>query len=774
MSTSIKNKLRKIAKTLDEAQDLVDNAPVMMWKMDNKGKLVYSNQKWDDFIGMECESPIYDKNVVHKDDFDMALLLFNQAAKDQKSIFEDERRLKEYATGEYHWFLTRAVYVSGIGEDSSGEWIGTSSNVEEIKHLREELEKAKKWWQTMGDSVAVILYAADGKGNVNYYNNTWYETVGDDNNWIKVVHPDDVENVLETFTETVKEKKNFHLSSFRLWHKTKKEYRWFTSQAFYLKNGPFETKWLGTTVDVHDLTIANEKLKYSDFMFEIISENVPIVINVMNEEAIVTSISGSTFERLPDVPCPKIGDDFRKYVSGIQNMKDDVELVDQVIHFGKEISFLREFSGRFLKISWIPIRRDGNKEITGMLSITIDVSSEQTALREKRELEMKESIAQESNRIKTQFLANMSHELRTPLNGILGMSEMLLDLITNKEHVGYLETIVSNVNYLTSLVNDIIDISRIESGKLDIQLLPFDVKAILKDVTDNFKMTIQEKRIHLSTDVTIKENMLVVCDPVRFRQILWNMIGNAVKFTLEGGVDITINCDNKVMTIGIQDTGIGMSKETLENLYKPFTQGETMNTRRFAGTGLGVFITKLILDKMNGTIEYISEEHVGTNVMISLPIELKSLDTMESHDEYVFSTSKLKGKHALIAEDNVVNQTIARRILEKFDMRVTTSFNGKEALEYFKDNKDDIDIVLMDIQMPVMDGYEALHEIRKISQVVPVVAMTASAMKDDIIRSYREGMSDHISKPFRSEELVRTVIKNLNLHVSQVLINQWQ
>lgn len=746
-----------------DANISLNSIPQMMWTMDENAQFKYGNIIWQNYIG-PCDSPLLDSSIVHPDDINKCREMWDRVqTQTNVDLLEIERRLLKHGTQMYHWFLTRAKKV--IDPDNT-LWIGTCTDIDDLKRLQAEAEVSSSWWKTLGDTVPVIIWTADDNGTINYYNKKYYDTVGPhEDDWTKLVHPDDLAEVQKVWQSAVDAKRMDYEKTFRMWNVNTKSYRWMEGQAVYVSSAPKDSRWIGTTVDIDDLTVALEVAREAQYMFNLLSENLPVIIYAVDTNGIVTTVVGSILKEFQNFYTIEEGDDFVKLIHKID--PDDEEKFWNVIRNGMTYAFRKELFDKVLQVNWIPVRDQDGVTVSGMLGISFDVTEEQRAVEESEELRVREQVAIESNRLKSQFLANMSHELRTPLTGIQGMSELLLETNLDTEQKSFITTITSNVNYLTSLVNDIIDISRIEAGKLDIQTLPFDVEIVVREVMANFQPTALDKGILLTYDVKVPVHTAVVTDPVRLRQILWNLVSNAVKFTLTGSVNVHVVCNEHELYLTVTDTGIGMSKMVQENLFKPFTQGDPSNTRRFGGTGLGLYITRLIIDKLHGTIDVISKENKGTKMTVSVPIELKSASTIEaSHAlQTILSVDALKGKHILVAEDNLVIQIIVKRTLERYGLIVTTTNNGKEAVDYFQDHIDDIDLVLMDIQMPVMDGFEALHHIQALSSQVPVVALTASAMKDDIARSYSEGMTDHLSKPFRAEELIRTVAKNLRARV---------
>ena len=389
---------------------------------------------------------------------------------------------------------------------------------------------------------------------------------------------------------------------------------------------------------------------------------------------------------------------------------------------------------------------------------------------------LKEALAQaeQANRAKTAFLNNMSHDIRTPMNAIIGFTNIALKQVISPEVKSCLEKISESSEHLLTLINDVLDISRIESGKTKFNPVPVDLSAIADVVLDitrgflaNRNITFEVKRVNL-------EHPYVLADAVRIREVLVNILSNAVKFTDDGGsISFVTACreggDNKhiVVTYRISDTGIGMSEEFLEHIFDEFSQEESGARTQYKGTGLGMAITKRYVELMGGTISVESKKGVGSVFTVELPMELTDESRVKKQDAPI-SRESLKGVKVLMAEDNDLNAEIATVQLEELGITVTRAADGKQALTLFADNPPDtFDVILMDIMMPEMNGYEATEAIRSLKdrpdgRTIPIIAMTANAFAEDIQASMEAGMNGHLSKPIVIDEVAKTIARNLN------------
>ena len=374
-----------------------------------------------------------------------------------------------------------------------------------------------------------------------------------------------------------------------------------------------------------------------------------------------------------------------------------------------------------------------------------------------------------AQRAKEQFLANMSHEIRTPINGIAGMVNLLSEATTEEDRVSYLNAIKNSTENLKVIINDILDLSVIESGKLKFEKIGFNIKYQLGAVIDTFRFQCKEKGIELHSNIDPKADSVLLGDPVRLNQILINLISNAVKFTHIGEIKVTVELDKKEDRIhhikfSVSDTGVGIPKEKLAHVFESFTQADESVTRRYGGTGLGLSIVKQLVELQNGTIQVKSQESKGTTFTFVIPYEsgqIRDLVQPQSARSSATPQHSFKGLRILLVEDNDINRLYALNILKKWQCDVDSAENGYIALERLRTNS--YDIILMDIQMPVMDGYEATSNIRKglkpPKSNVPIIALTANAIKGDNEKCLEVGMNDYLSKPFQPEDLFKMLSK---------------
>ena len=389
----------------------------------------------------------------------------------------------------------------------------------------------------------------------------------------------------------------------------------------------------------------------------------------------------------------------------------------------------------------------------------------------RNELEEALALAEQANKAKTTFLNNMSHDIRTPMNAIIGFTNLATKYIDDKEKVqDYLEKIGQSSNHLLSLINDVLDMSRIESGKVHIEEKEENIIEILDGIKNIVQADIQTKQLNFNIEKIDINDENVFCDKLRVNQILINLISNAIKFTNAGGTINVIVTEKKASKKGhaiyefrVKDTGIGISKEFLEEIFEPFTRERTSTVSGIQGTGLGMSITKNLVDMMDGKITVKSEVGKGTEFVVKLEFKIQKESTKT---EEVKEKVDFNGKRILLVEDNLMNREIATEYLQDFGFLVENAENGKEACDILENaDPEHFDLVLMDIQMPVMNGFEATQKIRSFKDKkianIPIIAMTANAFEEDRKAAETAGMNGHLSKPIDVEKLSDTLKKIL-------------
>jgi PAS domain S-box-containing protein len=397
---------------------------------------------------------------------------------------------------------------------------------------------------------------------------------------------------------------------------------------------------------------------------------------------------------------------------------------------------------------------------TGAVISFVDMSEQRAAAQAReRALLAAENLA----RVRSEFLANMSHEIRTPLNGVLGFAEIGQRNYQNPEKaLGAFQKIVASGTRLLGVINDILDFSKIEAGKMSIEQTEVNLVELVENTVELVRNRAEAKQLSLQVNMAVDLPKTCISDPLRIGQVLLNILNNAVKFTEQGGVSLTLSRQVDQLVFTVVDSGIGMDESQLDELFSPFQQADASATRRFGGTGLGLAISKRILDLMNGRITVRSAPGVGSTFEFRVPyvasLPRVTKDSTGGADNPSLSSKPLAGISFLCAEDEPINQAILEENLLEDGASVVMVSNGREAVErILQDGRDAYDIVLMDLQMPEMDGYEASRRILELAPDLPIIAQTAHAFREEIERCLSAGMIAHIAKPIDPDALVRLV-----------------
>jgi len=523
--------------------------------------------------------------------------------------------------------------------------------------------------------------------------------------------------------------------------------------------------------DISKRKTAEDNLKFQEEKYRNIIANMNLgLIEVDNDEII--QFANQSFANVSGYELDEI---IGKNPASLFTQGDNYELLKKQIELRKQgISNMYELlvknkrgELRWWTISAAPNYDDKGKLI-GSIGIHLDIT-EQKQL--EIDLEREKVKAEEASKAKEAFLANMSHEIRTPLNAIIGFLRELNKQELTDLQKEYIENSSIASKHLLSIINNILDISKIEAGEMSLEKEDFILENSINNVITVLHPKANQKGIKLISNCNSSISKVLKGDALRIEQILFNLVGNSLKFTQKG--EISINCklindypNYQDISISISDTGIGMDKEFMNSIFRKFSQEDLEVTRKFGGTGLGMAITKELVQLMKGRIEIESEKNVGTTIHIFLNFKKGDSDNLKkTHQET--TTTSLENISILLVEDNDMNRMVAQNSLQYYNCKITEVENGVEALEILK--KENFDIILMDIQMPEMDGIEATKIIRtEFKLTTPIVALTANAFKSEIEKCKKAGMNDYVTKPFDEITLIETIAKH-TIHKENIL-----
>lgn len=765
---NLEMKLRKIE---SERNSIIDNIPFLAWLKDLDGRFIYVNQPF-----LEAHK-VKSSDIIGKTVFDV--FPYNQAQifnQEDIKVIQQKYTINFQTKRDNEWFLT----IKSPVFSENGEIIGTTGfernindNIETLNSLRKERDLLHALMENIPDTIyfkdlknrfirinkskateinLINPHDAIGKSDFDFYD---YEKAS-----LKVK---DEEEVINTGKPLIsKEEKIIQKDGRTVWVSTTK------SPIKDDKGNIVGLVGISRDISNHKETI-NILNKERDFL-QVLMDYIPFTIYFKDLDGKFTKINKAQTKFLgldkPEDAIGKTDFDFFSYQTALSTFEDEKQILSTGIPMIEKVEELKDAEGN---ISWasatkIPVK-DNFGNITGLVGISIDITEKKRAEEKLREAKEK---AEESDRLKTAFLANMSHEIRTPMNGIIGFSNLLRNPgLSDEERNEFLNHITSCGNSLLNLIDDIIDISKIEAGQIKIRISESNINDIIDELKNSFeasKSKDNKENIQLITKKGLDYKASTVqTDPFRLKQIISNLIGNALKFTLQGSIEFGYEIRQKnTLQFYVRDTGIGIPKDKQAIIFERF--GQVLDSHFFInqkGTGLGLAISSNLAKLLGGSMWVESELGHGSTFYFTIPYshcdhENETVsDKLESDENLI-----LNGKVILIAEDEDVNYMYFKQLLQPTKATLIWAKNGIEAIDAVRNNKN-ISLVLMDCKMPQMDGYTATSEIKQISPQLPVVAQTAFAMAEEQERSIQAGCDGYLSKPIRTNELFEVLSKYL-------------
>lgn len=500
-----------------------------------------------------------------------------------------------------------------------------------------------------------------------------------------------------------------------------------------------------------------ERLLATQSQLNLLVSNLPMGIWNIDGQGIITFVNGRVLEMVGLNPSEMVGqhvnEAYKKY-------PDVVERMNRALS-GETVQAVVEINGHCYQSVNVPtLNPEGI--VIGVSGFAFDITEN---IQNERALVAAKELAEQSVSVKEQFIANISHEIRTPMNGIIGLAKVLQKTSLDQDQKKYLKAIQTSADNLMMIINDLLDFSKMTADRFTFENVDFNLKELANEIVLLMRPKVEEKdnQIVLSLEETVPH--LLSGDPLRLRQILLNLVGNAAKFTESGQISLIIRLkeesDQKALIeFTVEDTGIGIPEEKIEAIFESFNQGSNDTTRKYGGTGLGLTISKNLVELQGGTIVVRSKPMAGSAFSFTLSFDKNYQTTQiaEEPEELIQHEEAKLPLRILLAEDNVINQLLINKVLSDWNFNAETVENGKEAIDLIE--QEHFDLILMDMQMPVMDGYEAIRKIREMDNGksnIPIISLTAHAADSEIRKCLAAGANAYISKPFDQKELYQTI-----------------
>ena len=643
------------------------------------------------------------------------------------------------------------------------------------RKAEEEMRNSEAQYRSLIENAGVVMYTTDTKGKIAFVNQqvnslTGYlaeELAG--KHFSVLLNPSEAAKTVDFYQQQlVSQIPTTHLE-FKIQTKTGKE-KWVEQSALLLFDDKEPCGFQCMVKDIteskkteQELSLSEAKRKENEYRLNAIMDNSTALIYIKDLEGkyVMTNKRFKEFFHLTDpLIMGHTNYDFNEKEVADHYKKMDEEVFNTLKPIESEELIETPTGNRNLLLLKFPLL---SKEglLLGISGIATDITEKVESRKEQLAAVKRAESAQQ---IQEQFLANMSHEIRTPMNGITGMTKLLLDTDLTEDQKSFANMINRSLNNLVVIVNNVLDFSNLKTGKLVLDRIAFSLGDILDEIKKQFAHQIANKKIDFNIFIDQSVTNMLTGDAYRLKQVLANLVGNAIKFTHNGGVQLKVAVQEKTdysanILFTLSDTGIGIPEDKLDTIFESFAQANKDISRGYGGAGLGLTISKELILLQNGSISVKSKPGEGSVFSFLIPMGIKQdKDEISSSQD---TAQLLSGKRFLVVEDNLVNQRLISFVLQKVGGVVDLASNGKEAVTYFE-NKNTCDLVIMDLQMPVMDGYQAATQIRQQLHInTPIIAMTATALKEDQERSKLVGMNDFIIKPFDFNDLYKRLIRIL-------------
>jgi PAS domain S-box-containing protein len=766
---------RKAAIEIKEKNDFIrlvlDTSPTLVFVKDGKGTFKLMNHECAALFGLQPDEAVDVKarDIHHEprelqfyNEIDQLVIATGQEMKVQESF--------TFPDGRVEWFNT--IKKPLTTKDGEVHVLGISTNITEQYNANKRLEESEELYRLLSENSRDLVCLHDMEGTYLYVSNAVEEMLGYKPQELigtsayNIVHPDDVSIVAEMghqlalrqkhTTTTVQHRKR-HLDGYYIWVET-------NIKPITDSDGSI-IRIQSSSRDITERRLADEALKNSEKKYRELITYSQAYLCTHDMQGVVLSVNPYLIQMLGYQEHEIVGRELKEFLPLLHrpNFPAYLEQFEQqTVVQGILCVIGKDRRERFLNYQNYKVQEEGQQPY--VIGIAQDVTDR---IQTERELKKAKEAAEESARVKENFLANMSHEIRTPLNGVLGMSGLLAKTRLDEQQLHYLKIINQSADNLLVVINDILDIAKIEAGKLELESIPFYVQETVQTAYQTLKYKAEEKEIALSLGALELPEVPLQGDPYRLNQILMNLLSNAVKFTDEGSVTLsarTLEETKSTITteFSVTDTGIGVPADKRHIIFEGFTQAYSSITRKYGGTGLGLSICKNLVERQGGEI-WVEDNPAGGSVFrFMLTYPKSEIELLPESEPSILDYTSLGAVKVLLAEDNEVNVFLAQAIMEEWGFVLDVATNGKEAVDLASER--DYDIILMDIQMPELSGIDATLHIRALGDArkanIPIIALTANALKGDAEKYLSVGMNDYLSKPFEAEMLF-TKIANL-------------
>ncbi len=764
---------------------LVENASDLIYELDHLGRFTFANQVMENVAG-------YNKGeLLHKNYWE---LVHPQDQEHVVEFYKQQRKSRTENTYLEFRMFTRSGQSVWIGQNVSMLFLengyvhkvtAISRDITELKRAELNLENSEKRFRLLSENSPVGVFETDVNGKCTYINKrccrmaglTEQEALGD--GLAAAIHPEDRYSYFSQWRETLSEMGEY-TKEIRFVNKAG-ETSWVINRVVQItgNNGQI-VGYMGTTDDITELKNVHRKLSQREELYRLLSTNSKDLITLFKADTNATRIFVSPSVRtiLGYEPDELIGKSPFDLI-----VDEDLDRVREVTHtktlHGESTTIEFRVRRKNGTIIWMESNSNPYFDIDGNM-IGFQTSARDITKRKEFEESLRESKerAEEATQAKSQFLSMMSHEIRTPMNAIIGLTNLLLQEKPRTDQTESLELLKFSGDNLLTIINDILDFSKIEAGKIALESADFDLHELVSNTKNMLEHRAKEKSIDVRFRYDEKLPRIVKGDQVRLAQVITNLAGNAIKFTESGYVELSVEYKGEVsgkhiVLFSVKDTGIGIEASKVESIFERFSQADSDTTRKFGGTGLGLSITKSLLGLMDSSIQVTSVLGQGSNFSFEVAFEEGVSKTQTGSNRPDVISLADRSLRVLLVEDNRVNQIVASNFLKGWGIAADIANNGKEAVEMIREGT--YNLILMDVQMPVMDGYEATQRIRSMEgeyfKEIPIIALTASAMLGMRDKVMEVGMNDFIAKPFVPADLlakITTFVDGLDKRMARV------